>query len=114
MKLNNKVAIVTGAGGGIGRAIALALAKEGAGIVLTDIALQSLSNVADELKTVVCSALAVKTDVTKSEDVRKMVRKALDKFGSIDILVNVAGGSAACYFHKSPDRYWKAVVDLNL
>jgi NAD(P)-dependent dehydrogenase (short-subunit alcohol dehydrogenase family) len=114
MKLGNKVAIVTGAGGGIGSAIAFALAKEGAGIVLTDIALKALANVANELKAKACRALVVKTDVTNSKEVKKMVRTALDKFGSIDILVNVAGGSAACYFHKSPDRYWKAVVDLNL
>jgi NAD(P)-dependent dehydrogenase (short-subunit alcohol dehydrogenase family) len=114
MTLENKVAIVTGAGGGIGRAVALAMAKEGAAIVLTDIASELLAGVAKELKTMACKAVVAKTDVTKSKEVRQMVRSALDTFGSIDILVNVAGGSAACYFHKSPDRYWKAVVDLNL
>ena len=82
MKLGNKVAIVTGAGGGIGSAIAFALAKEGAGIVLTDIALKALANVANELKAKACRALVVKTDVTNSKEVKKMVRTALDKFGS--------------------------------
>jgi NAD(P)-dependent dehydrogenase (short-subunit alcohol dehydrogenase family) len=114
MRLKNKVAIVTGAGGGIGKAVAVALAKAGAAIVLVDIALDSLINVEDELKSMSCRAMVTKTDITKSKEVKQMVTNALSKFGSVDILVNVAGGSAACYFHKSPDRYWKSVVHLNL
>jgi NAD(P)-dependent dehydrogenase (short-subunit alcohol dehydrogenase family) len=114
MKLKKKVAIVTGAGGGIGKAIALAVAREGADLVLNDIATESLAKVADEIKAMACRALVVKADVTKSREVKQMVRATLVEFGTINILVNVAGGSAASYFHETPEKYWNAVIDLNL
>jgi NAD(P)-dependent dehydrogenase (short-subunit alcohol dehydrogenase family) len=116
MKFENKVAIVTGAGGGIGRAIALALAKEGADLVLNDIALEPMNKVAEEIKTVGSKVMAERADVTNSIEIRQMVKNTLVKFGGVDILINVAGGSGRKrgYFHEIPDDVWGPVIDLNL
>ena len=118
MKLENRVAIVTGGGGGIGGAIALALAREGASVVVSDIASEPAKKVADDIKAMGRKALVSVTDVTRSEDVKAMVKTALDQFGGIDLLVNVAGGSAKFrkpgYFHEMEDKGWNTVVDLNL
>jgi len=118
MELENKVAIVTGAAGGIGRAIAIRLAKEGAALVVNDISLESLNKVADEIKAMRCKVIAVKADVTSSQEVKQMVKTTLDEFGGIDVLVNVAGGAARGkgrgYFHEVPEEFWSSVIDLNL
>lgn len=118
MKLEDKVAIVTGAGGGIGRAIAIRLAKEGAALVVNDISLESLNKVADEIKAMRCKVIAVKADVTSSQEVKQMVKTTLDEFGGIDVLVNVAGGAGRGkgrgYFHEVPEEFWSSVIDLNL
>jgi len=118
MRLENKVAIVTGAGGGIGRVVALALAKEGANLVLNDISIEPLNKVADESKVMGRKVIVAKANVTNTKEVRQMVNAALDEFGTIDILVNVAGGASRGkgrgYFHEVADEYWNAVIDLNL
>ena len=79
MELENKVAIVTGAGGGIGRAIAIRLAKEGAALSVNDISLESLNKVAEEIKAMRCRVIAVKADVTNSQEVKQMVKAMLKK-----------------------------------
>ena len=108
MRLENKVAIVTGAGGGIGKAVALALAKEGANLVLNDIAVEPLNKVADEIKVMGGKAIVARADVTNTKEVRQMVNTALDEFGAIDILVNVAGGASRGkgrgHFHEVPEE----------
>lgn len=118
MKLENKVAIVTGAAGGIGQAIAIRLAKEGAGLVLNDILLEPLNKFADEIKAMKCKAIAVKADVTNSKEIKQMVKAAIDEFEGIDILVNCAGGAARGkgrgYFHEVSEEAWNSVIDLNL
>jgi len=116
MKFQDKVAMVTGAGGGIGRAIALALAKEGADLAVNDIALEPLNKVAEEIKALGSKVFVKKADVTSSSEVREMVKNTLDEFGGIDILVNVAGGSGEkrAYFHEIPEHVWNPVIDLNL
>jgi len=118
MRLKNRVAIVTGAAGGIGRAISLALAGKGADLTVNDVAREPLDKVVAEIKALGRKALPVVADVTKSRNVRQMVRTTLDELGSIDILVNVAGGSGSLrrprLFHQIPDKYWNAVIDLNL
>lgn len=117
MKLRGKVAIVTGAGRGIGRAIALALAREGASVIVNDIDLQAAEATAKEISSIGQQAIAVKADVTNSKEVNDMVKIALNKFGKIDILVNNAGGTAkkeASEFRNSKEETWRRVIDLNL
>jgi len=86
-----KVAIVTGAASGIGRAIALALSDLGARVVIADKAGEAAKNVAQEINSAGGKAVAIKTDVAKARDVERMVQQVIDKFGRIDILVNNAG-----------------------
>jgi NAD(P)-dependent dehydrogenase (short-subunit alcohol dehydrogenase family) len=115
--LNDKVAIVTGAADGIGRAIALCLASEGANVVVADINSPKANDVVDKIKASGGKAVAIKTDVTKSEATDRMIKDVLDMFGKIDILVNNAGGSARkknSLFHESSEDIWDWVIGLNL
>jgi NAD(P)-dependent dehydrogenase (short-subunit alcohol dehydrogenase family) len=117
MDLEGKVVIITGAGMGIGKAIAHQLAREGADLVLADILVDDAQEVADEVKSMGRRAIAVKADVTRSDEVKQMVRKALDEFGKIDILVNNAGGGARermSQFHESTEDTWDFVIGRNL
>ena len=91
MKLENKTAIVTGGGRGIGKGISICLAEEGADIVLADIDMQSAEQTAGEIEAMGRRALVLRTDVTRGDEVQAMVARALDAFGRIDILVNNAG-----------------------
>jgi len=117
MKLKGKVAIVTGAGYGIGRAIALSLAKEGADIVVDDINAETGKSVAEEIKAAGHKALFIKADVSKSKEVDELVKTSLHKLGKIDILVNNAGGSArekCSEFRESTEEVWDFVLGRNL
>ncbi len=117
MMLNAKTAIVTGAAMGIGKAIAIDLAREGADVVVTDLNLEEAKKVADEIKAIGRKALAIKTDVTKSAEVNQMVKNVLDTFGKIDILVNNAGQGArerASLFKDSSEEVWDFVIGVNL
>jgi 3-oxoacyl-[acyl-carrier protein] reductase len=91
MDFRGKVAIVTGAGKGIGRATSLALAAAGAKVVLAGIRDESICQVESEIGKQGGEALALRTDVSKWEDAERMARTALDRYGAIDILVNNAG-----------------------
>jgi NAD(P)-dependent dehydrogenase (short-subunit alcohol dehydrogenase family) len=90
-ELTDKVAIVTGAGRGIGKEIALTLAEAGADIVAAARTEKEINKTADEVKSLGRRAIAVQTDVTKADQVKKMVDKAIAEFDKIDILVNNAG-----------------------
>jgi len=89
--ITGKVAIVTGAASGIGRAIALDLAESGAKVVIADKALDGAEEVAREIESAGGKAIAVETDVTDSKEVEQMVQQTIEGFGKIDILVNNAG-----------------------
>jgi len=91
MRLEGQVAVVTGAGQGIGRAIALTLAREGAAVVVNDVNLESAKKVAEEIKSRGGKAQPIKADVSNGEEVNTLVEKTLDNFKKIDILVNNAG-----------------------
>ncbi len=93
MELKHEVAIVTGGGFGIGEAISLRLAKEGAAVGIADINLDSAKRVADKIISQGGKALAIKTDVCSSAEVKNMVQQVVEKFGKIDILVNNVGVS---------------------
>lgn len=91
MKLEDKVAIVTGAGKGIGRGIAHCLAREGADVVVNAFHQESAGKVADEVKALGRKSIALAADVTNKEQVQRVVKETLDAFGKIDILVNNFG-----------------------
>ncbi|MBI4593429.1 MAG: SDR family oxidoreductase, partial [Candidatus Rokubacteria bacterium] len=94
-RLAGKVAIVTGGGSGIGRGIVLAMAQEGADVVIADIQVLNAEHVAGEVKALGRRVVAMKTDVTSAADVKAMIDRTRDALGTIDILVNNAGAAAA-------------------
>lgn len=112
--LTDQVAIVTGGGGGIGRAIALALASVGADVVIADIAPERCDETATRIREMGRRALAVPTDVMDTDQVRSMVEKADSEFGRIDILVNNAGGVSGRPFLEQSERSWRRHIDINL
>ncbi|HZG01615.1 MAG TPA: SDR family NAD(P)-dependent oxidoreductase, partial [Chitinophagales bacterium] len=89
--LENKVAVITGAGAGMGKAMALLFAKEKAKVVVSDVKSERVDAVVDEIKRLGGEATGVVTDVSKEEDVKLMIDKAFQSYGGIDILVNNAG-----------------------
>ena len=114
MKLKDKVAIVTGAGTGIGRAIALAYVQEGAAVVLVGRTQETLAKVADEIVALGGEALVVRASVSKPPDVRRVVEEALTRFGVINILVNNAGVFIYKGFLDLSLKDWDDTIDTNL
>jgi 3-oxoacyl-[acyl-carrier protein] reductase len=112
--LTGKVAIITGSGRGIGKAIAEMFAEEGAAIAVNDIDLDVCKATAEELKAKGCKAIACKADVTKDEEVKKMVDDTVAAFGTVDILVNNAGITKDAMIDKMEDKIWNFIVDVNL
>lgn len=112
--LTDQLAIVTGGGGGIGRAIALAFASAGADIVIADIIPERCEEVATRVAELGRKALACPTDVMETDQIRAMVAKADERFGRIDILVNNAGGVSGRPFLEQSERSWRRHIDLNL
>lgn len=111
MKLENKVAIVTGAADGIGKAIAKEFANEGAKVVIADINFKKAQETAAEIGT---AAFPIKVDVTKSKQVQEMVSGAIDHFGKLDILVNNAGVVRKGWVKDLPEETWDEVLTINL
>lgn len=114
MRLQNKIAIVTGAGSGIGRSIALAFIKEGANVVVADWSEEGGKETVKQIKKENGKAIFVKTDVSKTADINKMVKTCLDKFGRVDILVNNAGIVKFGPLHETTEKDWDTVLDVNL
>ena len=104
MRLLDKVSIVTGAGRGIGEAIAHRLSEEGAKVVISDVDMPAAENVARELKNSGRDALAVKANVADKSEVDEMVKKVVDVFGRVDILVNNAGMSVVGASAEPPEK----------
>ncbi len=113
-RLDDKVAIVTGAGRGLGEAMAKGLATAGAKLVITDIDYAAAQKVATDIKTLGSEALAVEVDVTKSMSVEKMVNQVLSRWERIDILVNNAGINRRGSCVDMLEEDWQAVIDVNL
>lgn len=113
-KLKNKVAIVTGAGQGIGKGIALELAKEGAKIVVSDINQKNIDKTVEEIKKLDSDAIGARADVSNSMEIEEMVKKTLKQFKTIDILVNNAGIYPSKPLLETTENDWDKVLDVNL
>jgi 3-oxoacyl-[acyl-carrier protein] reductase len=115
MKLQGKIAIVTGGSRGVGRAISLGFAQNGANVVINYASREeSAKEVVASIQAMGREAIAVKGDMASRKDVENLVRQTLDKFGRIDILVNNAGFTRPSMLHKMTEEQWDAVVDLHL
>ncbi len=113
-KLDGKVALVSGAGRGIGRAIALKLAGEGARVALNDLDAGPAAEVVAEIEAMGGEALAVVGDVTADGFADKFVAAAVDKFGGLDIIVNNAGYSWDTVIQKTTDEQFDAMLDIHI
>ena len=113
--LKNKVAIVTGSARGIGKAIAEEYAKNGAKVVISDILQELADETAKELQVKYnIETLAIKADVSKFEEVETLVKSTIEKFGSIDIIVNNAGITRDNLIMRMSEDEWNLVIDINL
>jgi NAD(P)-dependent dehydrogenase (short-subunit alcohol dehydrogenase family) len=114
-QLENKVAIITGAGSGIGKATAELFAKEGARVVISDISEENGNAAVDEIKKNGGEAFYVKADSSRPEDNEALVKQTLNKYGALDIAVNNAGiGGPLGATGEYPIDGWKKVIDINL
>ncbi len=114
MELKNKIALITGAARGIGKATALEFAKEGAKLILSDIDIDNCEYTCDEIKKQGYDAIAIECDVTKKKDVEKLVKKTLNRFQRIDILVNCASEEIINPFFEIKENEWDSIIDVNL
>ena len=115
MNLNNRIAIVTGASQGIGKAIALRLATSGADVAIFDLNLSSAEAAADEIKTLDRKALAIQVDVSESEEVNTAVEHVVSYLGRVDILVNNAGiAGRTLPLTELEESDWNSVIGVNL
>lgn len=112
--LADKVAIVTGGGSGIGQGISLGLAAQGAAVVVADVDPARAAATAGQVETAGGRAAAVTVDVSATDEVQRMVDEAVDRFGSVDVLVNNAGGTRKAPFVGQSERSWRRHIDLNL
>lgn len=112
--LNGKVALVTGAGRGLGEAVALGLAKAGADVAIVDLDIKAAQDVALKAQNLGRKAIAIQANVCVSDDVKEMVNSVINKFGTIDILVNNAGIQRRNPCIEMTEEDWDAVIDVNL
>jgi len=114
MRLENKVAIVTGGANGIGEAYSKGIASEGASVVIADIDEKRGKKIVDEIEKSGEKALFVRTDISKKQDAEKMVKATVDRFGSIDILVNNAGILYTAPFEETTEEMWDKLLAVNV
>jgi meso-butanediol dehydrogenase/(S,S)-butanediol dehydrogenase/diacetyl reductase len=112
MSLESKIAIVTGAARGIGRATAILLSGEGIKTVLSDVL--SLEEIVSDIVSDGGEAIGVKCDVSDNRDVENLIKNVIDRYGRIDILVNVAGVTTVCPVHKIDEKDWDFVMGVNV
>lgn len=113
MQLANKTAIVTGAGQGIGRAVALAFAREGADVVCADINADTVAEVASQVAGMGRRSLGVVADLGNLDDIDRLVRETVTRLGHIDILVNNAGVTRRAYIMDLDERDWDRIHRVN-
>jgi NAD(P)-dependent dehydrogenase (short-subunit alcohol dehydrogenase family) len=114
MRLKDKVAVVTGGGSGMGRAVAIEFARQGATVVVADIQQEAADMAAAEIERSGGRALAVRMDVTKRADTLAMRDRAIEAFGRIDVLVNNAGRRLLKGFLEHTEEDWHQMLDINL
>lgn len=114
MSLSGKIALVTGAGQGIGRDIALGLAKDGADVAICDVNLDAAQKTAADIEAMGRKSLALKANVASSADVTAMIDQVVEKFGRIDTLVNNAGITRDGLILRMKDEDWDLVLSINL
>ena len=115
MRLKDKIALVTGSSRGVGRAVALGFAKEGAKVVVNYTSNEKAANeVVDTIESMGSKAIAVKADVAQKSDVENLVATAVKTFDGIDILVNNAGFTRPAMMIKMAEEQWDQVVDIHL
>ncbi|OQB44185.1 MAG: Cyclopentanol dehydrogenase [Parcubacteria group bacterium ADurb.Bin159] len=114
MRLENKVAVITGAGSGIGKAIALIFSREGAKVAVADISEEGGKETVKEIEKRGGKSIFIKTDVSKTEDIDNMVERCLEEFGRVDILVNNAGIYRTYVLHEMPEEEWEKIININL
>ena len=114
MEIQGKIAVVTGAASGIGRSMALALAREGADLVLADLNRDGLAEVRSEIEAMGRRGLAIPADVTKLKDLQNLYNQSISEMGPVDILVNNAGVHMTGPVDKMTIDDWKWIVDINL
>ena len=113
-KLDNKIAVITGGGTNIGKGIALEFAKEGADVVVSSRSMANLGKVVEEIKALGRRSLAIATDVRVKEQVQNMIKRTLDEFGRIDILVNNSGITRRALIVDMTQEDWDDVIATNL
>jgi len=114
MRIKDKIAIITGAGKGIGNAIALKLAQEGAHTILVDISSTHIENLAERIRNIDPDSLPIRADVSNREEVSEMVEKSYKCFNRIDILINNAGIWENSLLQKMKEESWDRVIKVNL
>ena len=113
--LAGKAVIVTGGGSNIGRAIALTFAKEGANVTIADLDIAQGEKVAAQANALKAGgrSIAVKTNVTSTEDTENMVKKTIDEFGRVDVLVNGVGFEELYLFTETTPEFWDKIININ-
>jgi len=114
MQLKDKVSLITGAGLGIGKAIALEFAQAGSNVIVTDVLEDAGNQTCEEIKLLGQETIFLKTDVSNFEEVKNTVDKAIEKFGKIDILINNAGITKDQLIMKMTEEEWDKVIAVNL
>ena len=112
--LTAKIAIITGAGQGIGKAIAIRLAQAGADIVVAELVPERITATVEEIQKMGRAAIGVEVDVRNNQHVQAMVAAAVENFGRVDILVNNAGTDIVCDLVDLSDQDWDLQIDVNL
>ncbi|MFC4768048.1 SDR family NAD(P)-dependent oxidoreductase [Effusibacillus consociatus] len=114
MRLKNKVALITGAGSGIGKTTALLFAKEGARVIVNDLSEQHGTETAEEICEHGGEAIFLRADVSVSPEVEDLVKRALARYGQIDVLFNNAGIAGVGALHETSDELWDRVMNVNI